>query len=89
MINARQAYVRIGWHHGNYDIYGLMKADGLEKMRGERMVYVIIALNIVIICLLIDLKMSIPERDYVEEAMIRDAKQRAQKQWLNQNKKKN
>lgn len=53
------------------------------------MAYVIIALNIVIICLLIDLKMNIPERDYVEEAMIRDAKQRAQKQWLNQQKNKN
>jgi|GEM_PF-2283880 len=53
------------------------------------MVYVIIALNIVIICLLIDIRMSIPERDYVEEAMIRDAKQRAQKQWLNLNKKRN
>lgn len=66
-----------------------MVAAGLENARGERMVYVIIALNIIIICLLIDLKMSIPERDYVEEAMIRDAKQRAQKQWLNQNKKKN
>ncbi|MFC6332980.1 hypothetical protein ACFP56_10130 [Paenibacillus septentrionalis] len=46
--------------------------------------YVIIALNIVIICILLDLRMSLPERDYVEEAMIRDAKTRAQK---NRNKK--
>lgn len=50
------------------------------------MVYLIIALNIVITCQLIDLRMSIPERDYVEEAMIRDAKHRAKQRTLNQNK---
>ncbi|MEK4251674.1 hypothetical protein [Paenibacillus sp. FSL W7-1287] len=56
------------------------------KESGDWMVYLIIALNIVITCQLIDLRMSIPERDYVEEAMIRDAKHRAKQRTLNQNK---
>lgn len=50
------------------------------------MVYIIIALNIVIICQLLDLRMSMPERDYVEEAMIRDAKHRAKQKTFNHNK---
>lgn len=44
--------------------------------------YVIIALNIVIICILLDIRMNLPDRDYVEEAMIRDAKRRGKNKKL-------
>ncbi|GIP18028.1 hypothetical protein J40TS1_36700 [Paenibacillus montaniterrae] len=49
------------------------------------MVYVIIVLNVIIIFQLIGIRMSIPERDYVEEALSRDEKQRKQKQWQQKN----
>jgi len=48
--------------------------------------YVIIALNIIIILQLLDIRMRIPPRDYVEEAIIRDEKLRKQKQWEQHNK---
>lgn len=47
--------------------------------------YIIIALNVIVILQLLDLRMSIPERDYVEEALIRDEKLRKQRQWQQHN----
>lgn len=47
--------------------------------------YIIIALNVIVILQLLDLRMSIPERDYVEEALKRDEKLRKQRQWQQRN----
>jgi hypothetical protein len=47
--------------------------------------YMIIVLNIIIILQLLDIRMSIPKRDYVEEALNRDEKQRKQKEWEQRN----
>lgn len=60
-------------------------AAKLQSKGRVEMVYVIIVLNVIIIFQLIGIRMSIPERDYVEEALRRDEKQRKQKQWQQKN----
>jgi len=46
---------------------------------------VIIILNLIIILQLLDIRLRIPPRDLVEEALIRDEKRRKQLEWERRN----